>query len=298
MMIDCGANVHFFTLEDARRYFSNYRSTSMSIVGISGTRDPCSAEGEINLSVVDSSGKHLNMSLGTGYSNEKLPHSLISGSLLLNKGAILHLERGNSYLEFPGHGGGKFALKERNGLFWLPMEELAQHSAIESVVGFAAKQALYEDAGTGESEATANHKAVNAKGGDSESNKMDLNSRPHIQLTANAAFGDVKTWHERMAHMSPATLKKIFEGDLVNGFQLKGQFTLKDCNCSACQLAKIRSKGARSSIRHKSPETSSVRTLNTLELQRSADTTTYYVSSTIVQSFAWTSHYGRRSQEK
>ena len=61
MMIDCGANVHFFTLEDARRYFSNYRSTSMSIVGISGTRDPCSAEGEINLSVVDSSGKHLNM---------------------------------------------------------------------------------------------------------------------------------------------------------------------------------------------------------------------------------------------
>ena len=88
MMIDCGANVHFFTLEDARRYFSNYRSTSMSVVGISGTRDPCSAEGEINLSVVDSS--------GTGYANEKLPHSLISGSLLLNKGAILHLERGNS----------------------------------------------------------------------------------------------------------------------------------------------------------------------------------------------------------
>ena len=31
MMIDCGANVHFFTLEDARRYFTNYRSTSMSI---------------------------------------------------------------------------------------------------------------------------------------------------------------------------------------------------------------------------------------------------------------------------
>ena len=117
------------------------------------------------------------MSLGTGYANEKLPHSLISGSLLLNKGAILHLERGNSYLEFPGHGGGKFALKERNDLFWLPMEELAQHSAIESVVGFAANQALYEDASTGESEATDNYTVVNAQEDNLESNKMDLNSR-------------------------------------------------------------------------------------------------------------------------
>ena len=69
--------------------------------------------------------------------------------------------------------------------------------------------------------------------------------RPDVTYAAHAAFGDVQTWHERMAHMSPEILKKIFEGNLVNGFQLKGKFRLKDCNCSSCQLAKIRAKGSR-----------------------------------------------------
>ena len=240
MMIDCGANVHFLTIEDARRYFRNQRATRVSILGVSGTRDPCSAEGEITLNVIDENGKHLNMSLGTGYASGNVPHSLISASLLLAKGAILNLERGNSYIEFPGHGGGKFRLKERNGLFWLPIAELEQHASMESIIGLATAQVPDETD-------FIEHMDAIAKSAQSQvdSNQSAFMKRPDIIYAAHAAFGDVKTWHERMAHMSPATLKKIFEGNLVNGFLLKGKFHLKDCTCSSCQLAKIRAKGSR-----------------------------------------------------
>ena len=119
MLLDSGSNIHLLTLQHARRYFASQRSTRMTVLGISGVRDRCSAEGEVILLVKDNNGKQLRLSLGLGYSSSSVPKSLLSAARLMEDGAILHFEKGNSYIEFPNQGQ-RIPLIERGGLFYVP----------------------------------------------------------------------------------------------------------------------------------------------------------------------------------
>ena len=101
MLVDSGSNIHFLTLEDARKYFMSRRSTQLRVLGINGVRERCKAEGEIEMLVRDHLGKQLHLSLGTGYTSGKIPKSLLSASRLMASGAILHFEKGASYMELP-----------------------------------------------------------------------------------------------------------------------------------------------------------------------------------------------------
>ena len=119
MLLDSGSNIHLLTLQHARRYFASQRSTRMTVLGISGVRDRCSAEGEVILLVKDNNGKQLRLSLGLGYSSSSVPKSLLSAARLMEDVAILHFEKGNSYIEFPNQGQ-RIPLIERGGLFYVP----------------------------------------------------------------------------------------------------------------------------------------------------------------------------------
>ena len=80
-------------------------------------RERCAGEGEIEVTVLDESGTHLNLSLGTGYTTNKVPVSLISAAQLLRNGALIHLERENSYIQ---RNNKKIRLIEKGGLLYLP----------------------------------------------------------------------------------------------------------------------------------------------------------------------------------
>ena len=191
------------------------------------------------------------------------------------------MERGNSYIEFPGHGVGKFRLKERNGLFWLPIAELEQHASAETIVGLATAQ-VPDEADLIELMATD-----------------PSTRRPDVIYSAHAAFGDVKTWHERMAHISPATLKEIFEDNLVNGFLLKGKFHSKDCNCSSCQLAKIRAKGTRKSMQKAQRPGSIVSTdIKSIGTTALGGSNTSSILLTTAQDSVWIYLFALKSQQR
>ena len=125
MLVDSGSNIHFLTLEDARNYFMSRRSTQLRVLGINGVRERCKAEGEIEMLVRDHLGKQLHLSLGTGYTSGKIPKSLLSASRLMASGAILHFEKGASYMELPRFKS-RIDLVEKNGLFYIPTDKVAE----------------------------------------------------------------------------------------------------------------------------------------------------------------------------
>ena len=130
VLLDTGANIHLLTLNHARSLFASRRATRMTVTGISGIRERCSSEGELTVLVQDSTGKHLNLSLGTGYAAGTVPKSLISASKLMEVGAILHFEKGRSYVELKNEQ--RIMLIERRGLFYIPLSKQEEE---EPVVG-------------------------------------------------------------------------------------------------------------------------------------------------------------------
>ena len=117
-MVLSGSNIHLLTLADARRLFKSRRRTSMTVTGIGGIRERCAGEGEIEVTVLDESGTHLNLSLGTGYTTNRVPVSLISAAQLLRSGAQIHLERNNSYILLTNNK--RISLIEKGGLLYIP----------------------------------------------------------------------------------------------------------------------------------------------------------------------------------
>ena len=130
MLVDSGSNIHFLTLEDARKYFMSRRSTQLRVLGINGVRERCKAEGEIEMLVRDHLGKQLHLSLGTGYTSGKIPKSLLSASRLMASGAILHFEKGASYMELPRFKS-RIDLVEKNGLFYIPTDKVAEMEVLD-----------------------------------------------------------------------------------------------------------------------------------------------------------------------
>ena len=132
VLVNSGSNIHFLALEDAKRYFKSRRSTNMTVLGISGAREKCKAQGEIEMLVRDHLGKQLHLSLGMGYTSKNIPKSLLSASRIMAGGGTLHFEKGNSYIEFP-ESERKICMVERNGLFYIPIDELSEIEGDEEV---------------------------------------------------------------------------------------------------------------------------------------------------------------------
>merc|ERR1712196_651942 len=118
MVLDSGSNIHLITLADARRLFKSRRRTTMTVTDIGVIRERCSGEGEIEVTLLDESCTHLNLSLGTGYTTNRVPVSLISAAQLLRNGAQIHLERNNSHILLKHNK--RINLIEKCGLLYIP----------------------------------------------------------------------------------------------------------------------------------------------------------------------------------
>ena len=126
-ILDSGADIHYLTLADARKHLANQRSTTMRVLGVSGTSDVADFEGDLAM-LVEVNGVKVRLPLGVGYASSKVPKSLISAWRLLREvGGELHFERDRSYYK-PRPDAEPIMLIQRRGLYYLHMDADAEQS--------------------------------------------------------------------------------------------------------------------------------------------------------------------------
>ena len=211
----------------------------MTVLGISGVRDRCSAEGEVILLVKDNNGKQLRLSLGLGYSSSSVPKSLLSAARLMEDGAILHFEKGNSYIEFPNQGQ-RIPLIERGGLFYVPAVNFGITDGEMDSPKYAAQGSSKGASFLGFASEVDAKEACAAYAADAKGEK-EAN-----QAFAGGAFATPEGWHGRFGHMLQMMhLKKIASQNMVHGLAVKGKIHSTACACATCQLVNIRAKGSK-----------------------------------------------------
>ena len=123
-IMDSGANVHLWKLKDARKFFRDHRSSTLNVRGIA-KEVPADLQGHLLVNVIDEFGHDLVLDFGVAHALNSLPVNLLSVSRLMQQGAIVHFEEGNSYFQ-PFARGSKVPLEHRNGLFELDLTAVMQ----------------------------------------------------------------------------------------------------------------------------------------------------------------------------
>ena len=81
MVFDSGSNIHLLTLKDARRLFSEHKTSNLKVIGVSHVPVVAPAEGQLCLSVQDTMGRPYNLDLGKAFAMKDVPMNLISVQL-------------------------------------------------------------------------------------------------------------------------------------------------------------------------------------------------------------------------
>ena len=121
--MDTGANGHFVGT-DLGKLLRGRKYSRFTVMGSAGAVNT-NGTGQVVASLVDDSGEEFEMR----FEASELPGmkmNLLSASKLLQKGAVMHLEEGNSFVMLPAGGSGtqrrrEIRLIERNGLYFLPI---------------------------------------------------------------------------------------------------------------------------------------------------------------------------------
>jgi hypothetical protein len=116
MVFDSGSNIHLLTLKDARRLFSEHKTSNLKVIGVSNVPVVASAEEQLCLSVQDTMGRSYNMDVGKAFAMKDVPMNLISVSQILKLGSIVHFENDKCFYQALGDSS-RFPLKECDRLF-------------------------------------------------------------------------------------------------------------------------------------------------------------------------------------
>ena len=199
---DSGSDVHVLTVEAAQTLFASLSASELRIVGVSGSPTRADLKGHLVVMVESPDGAQHHIDLGLAHAMRACPLNLLSVSLLLQVGAIVHFEPGNCFFQ-PHAGAAKIPFQQRDGMF-----QLEVHRGDPAQAQSAPAQAL------------ADHLSVSLDG--------------HSFATS----GNLQLWHRRLRHMSKASLMKIFKSEAVRGFKLTGKPNVS-CGCDTCSQVKI-----------------------------------------------------------
>jgi hypothetical protein len=123
--IDSGSTVHVLTLKAALDLLSAQRPSDLKIVGVSGACTRADLMGHLVICVRDAVGKEYVIDLGVAHGMRDCPLNILSVSLLMKAGAVMHFEEGNCYIRpfkeaskihFVDLGSGLFQLRGENAL--------------------------------------------------------------------------------------------------------------------------------------------------------------------------------------
>ena len=193
---DSGSEIHYLTLEAAKQVFRHKGLSNLLVQGVSGEITKADLRGHLVLKLYDPDTQEAHyVDLGEAHAAASCPMNLLSISLLIKSGCVVHLSQKESYFQI-AEGGPKIHFITKNGLF--------------QVVA-------------GPDDQAAEGKEVVAE---------DETSLPIAQVFATTV--DLLTWHRRMRHMNVKSLKAILDRHLVDGFKVSGSSDPKRCGYETC----------------------------------------------------------------
>ena len=96
-MLDSGSQINLLTLETARDFFTEQRVSNLRVIGVSGASKAADLAGHLVLLIQAPDGSEHHLDLGVAHGMAGCPMNLLSVSLLIQMGAVLHFEKGNCF---------------------------------------------------------------------------------------------------------------------------------------------------------------------------------------------------------
>ena len=200
-ILDSGANRHAFgnTRFVTRRRPANLRTTTAD-----GSQVRISEEGDVIIPSVDAKGQRIDPLILRDVSVMRgSPINLVSVGMLCNEGSSFHFSKDDSYFI---HEGRKVRLIERNGLYFIRLNDVLEKSEVDRLVQC----------------------------------EVDLgNPCPtEMKSKAGSTYACAATWelwHERFGHASKKRLKFLFDNGSAEGMAVRGKYTHdRKCTCPTC----------------------------------------------------------------
>jgi len=120
LSLDSAADVHLLNADQAHKLLTDIEPAQLQVHGVSAVPALADEKGLLRLDLTSADGRRFNMNLGTAYILKDLPINIISVALMLEQGAVVHLEKGQCYLQ-PAPDSPRFPLQERGGQFHLDL---------------------------------------------------------------------------------------------------------------------------------------------------------------------------------
>ena len=133
--------MHLWKTKDARKFFKDLCSSTLTVRGISG-EVPADLQGHLIVQVVDDLGHAFTLDFGVAHGLESLSMNLLSVSRLMQQGSIIHFEIGNSYFQ-PHARGSKIPLDFRDGLFQLDLTQVLEPGPPDPATSYSISGTCY-----------------------------------------------------------------------------------------------------------------------------------------------------------
>jgi len=116
---DSGSEVHLLTLSAAMSLFSDQQASNLRVIGVSGAAVRADLMGHLIIAVLDPvTDQRYHIDLGLSHGMASCPMNLLSVSLLIKAGAVVHFQEGDCYFQ-PRPGSAKVPFTQEGGMFQL-----------------------------------------------------------------------------------------------------------------------------------------------------------------------------------
>ena len=261
LMMDTGANGNFVG-SDLGKLLRGRKYSRFTVMGSAGAVDT-NGTGQVVASLVDDAGEEFEMR----FEASELPGmkmNLLSASKLLQKGAVMHLEEGNSFVMLPAGVNGtrrrrKISLIERNGLYFLPIMVDGPQPKDEPRMSVACpvvtrsqlrnnvtspSDAVTDGSMGKEKESVPIVSVKTGEGCKKESvltEESDSSMPPQVSVHRNlhGPGASLSLWHKRLG-VSKLKIGLMGKHGSVLGLNIKGRSPGCDrtCTCENCRLAR------------------------------------------------------------
>ena len=121
--LDSGSEIHILTLAAAMQLFTAPQVSNLRVTGVSGSSTKADLMGHLVIAVEDPlTGMKYHIDLGVGHGMHSCPMNLLSVSLLIKAGAIVHFEHDNCYFQ-PSASTSRIPFTQAQGMFQLEGEK-------------------------------------------------------------------------------------------------------------------------------------------------------------------------------
>ena len=98
-ILDSGADAHIWTLADAEQLFSSQGISNLQVIGVNGVPVRADLAGHLVVVTEAPTGERFQIDLGRAHAMRACPMNLLSVSLLIQIGAIVHFQKDNCWFQ-------------------------------------------------------------------------------------------------------------------------------------------------------------------------------------------------------